>query len=92
MGTGLGSAAPTIGCVRAFDPQHTPQVLRPARVNTRVLIGIGAAGWLIAIAVLGVLLWLGFDLDARLLPMCAAGLALGCVGYLWARSQRQEEQ
>lgn len=75
--------------VRAFDPQHTPQELRPARVNTKALFLVGSVGWLVAMLVVVALLASGRTLDERLVPLCVCGLALGLVGTLWAHGQRK---
>ncbi|MFV0427130.1 MAG: hypothetical protein ACK5KU_08870 [Beutenbergiaceae bacterium] len=76
--------------MRAFDPQHTPQSLRPAGVNIRVLFLLGTAGWLGAL-IIALLARSEFDLDPRLVPLCLVGTLLGVAGYLWARIRPSSE-
>lgn len=78
-------------CVRALDPQHTPQELQPARVNTKKLFFTGSACWLVALAVIGALHLAGRSLDGRLALMCLTGLALGVLGYVWAHAIQREQ-
>ena len=77
--------------VRALDPHQTPQELHPARVNTKKLFFTGAACWLVALAVVGVLHLSGRSLDGRLPLMCVTGLVLGVVGYVWAHAIQREQ-
>lgn len=77
--------------VRAFDPQHRPQELQPARVNIKKLFLVGTICWLVALAALGVLTLAGRSLDGRLALMCAVGLALGAIGYVWSHAIQEEQ-
>lgn len=77
--------------MRAFDPQHRPQELRPARVNIKKLFLTGSVCWLIALAALGALWLAGRSLDGRLVLMCAVGLVLGAIGYLWSHAVQQDQ-
>jgi hypothetical protein len=75
--------------VRAFDPQHSPQELRPAHVNIKKLFLTGSLGWLLVLAIVGVLHLTGISIDGRLALMCLAGLALGAAGYIWSHAIQQ---
>lgn len=77
--------------VRALDPQHTPQELSPAHVNTKKLFLTGSVCWLVALAALGVMYLAGRSLDGRLPLMCLVGLLLGCVGYVWTHAVQKEQ-
>ncbi len=77
--------------MRAFDPQHTPQELHPARVNTTKLFLTGTVGWIVALAVVGILQLAGRTPDTRLVPMCLVGLALGAMGWAWAHTIQKEQ-
>jgi len=77
--------------VRALDPHHHPQELRPARVNTKRLFFTGVACWLVALVAVGVLHLAGRPLDGRLALMCVAGLVLGILGYVWAHAVQKEQ-
>lgn len=59
----------------------------PLTVDLRKVLLIGIACWVVASVVLGVLVAL--DLKSwSVLGVCAAGLALGGLGLLWARGKR----
>lgn len=79
--------------MRAFDTDHRPQELKPARVNTKKLFLTGTACWLAALATIGVLYLSGRSLDGRLALMCLAGLVLGAAGYAWSHAiQRRQPE
>lgn len=78
--------------MRAFDPQHAPQELRPAEVNTKALFLTGTALWTLALLVVCVLHLVGRPLDGRLALMCLAGLLLGAAGYAWAHLIQKRER
>lgn len=77
--------------MRAFDPEHRPQELRPARVNIKKLFLVGSLCWLVALATLGALALAGRSLDGRLALMCAVGLLLGAIGYVWSHAVQEEQ-
>ena len=77
--------------VRAFDPEHRPQELRPARVNIKKLFLTGSVCWLVALIALGVLALAGRSLDGRLALMCVVGLLLGGIGYVWSHAVQEEQ-
>jgi len=77
--------------VRAFDPQHTPQELRPARVNAKKLFFTGSLGWAVALVVVGVMHLADRSPDGRLALVCLVGVVLGGVGYVWAHAVQREQ-
>lgn len=77
--------------MRAFDPQHTPQELRPAHVNTKRLFFTGSLCWLVALVALGVMHLAGRSPDGRLALVCLVGIVLGGAGYVWAHAIQKEQ-
>jgi hypothetical protein len=60
----------------------------PLELNLRTVILAGMAVWAATLLVAVVVTALGAT-TGRLVPVCLAGLALGCLGLLWVRRRRR---
>lgn len=64
-----------------------PSRIEPLDVNLRTVLLAGIGGWLVALAVVGVLELTGHS-TGRVVWVCLAGIALGGWGLLWERGRR----
>ena len=58
------------------------------RVNMRAVFLVGTAAWLAGAAVVGLWLALGSGARTGWLAICAAGAAIGLIGWGWSRWRR----
>lgn len=72
--------------MRRFDPEQTPQELKPAKVPTALVFALGTMVWLVVLAVQSVRHIIGHTVDGRVAVICLVGAGLGVVGILWGRA------
>lgn len=72
--------------VRRFDPEQTPQELKPAKVPTALVFSLGTLVWLAVLAVQSVRHLIGHSVDGRVAVICLVGAGLGVLGIFWGRA------
>ncbi len=65
-------------------PRPAPPDIAPVTVDMKAMFLVGTAVWVLAGAVVGVLLATGTVSETGWLAICATGAALGLLGWAWS--------